>query len=69
MSEVIANGDDLRTARATFGGYCASGTSAWFKRHGLSFRKFMTVGLPAESLKVDELGRRVAAIAEERAAQ
>lgn len=66
MKDVIATGDDLREARARFGGYCASGTSAWFKRHGLSFRKFMTVGLPAEDLMVDDLGRRVAEIAEQR---
>lgn len=28
-------------------GFCASGTRAWFERHGLDFRAFMRDGLPA----------------------
>lgn len=63
---VIARIEDLHVARERFGGYCVNGTSKWFERHGLSFRVFIRHGYPTERLRVDELGSRVADIAEER---
>lgn len=66
---MIVRAEDLREARARYGGFCATGTLAWFKRHGLSFRKFMSEGLPIEQVRVDEFGDRVAMIALERKAR
>ena len=68
-TEVIAKSEDLHTARDRFGGYCVRGTDAWFARHGLSLREFLQNGYPVSKLRVDELGNRVADIAEERAAR
>lgn len=31
--------------------YCARGTRLFFKRHGLDYSKFITVGIPAEELE------------------
>lgn len=66
-TDVIAGVEDLRVARERFGGYCTRGSSAWFASHGLSFREFLQNGYPASRLRVDDLGNRVADIAEERA--
>lgn len=66
MSEVRVTPDDLRLARAEYGGFCARGIVQWFKRHNLSYRDFMQNGLPESVVRVDELGCRVADIAIER---
>jgi hypothetical protein len=64
--DVLVTGEDLRTARNRFGGFCASGSARWFTRQGLSLRYFLQHGYPASVLSVDEFGKRVAAMAHER---
>jgi hypothetical protein len=46
-------------------GYCASGTRAWFERHGLNYMEFLKNGLPAEAIlaRDDHLGNEVVRMA------
>lgn len=37
-------------------GFCASGSRAWFERHGLDFRAFVRDGLPASILEATGCG-------------
>lgn len=46
-------------------GYCVNGTRAWFRRHGLDFRKFLREGCDADVLLAtgDAMAQRVVEIA------
>lgn len=46
-------------------GYCASGTRAWFERHGLNYMDFLKNGIAAEQITAldDHLGNEVVRMA------
>ena len=43
-------------------GFCASGSRAWFDRHGLDFRAFVKDGLPASVLEATGCGIALALV-------
>jgi hypothetical protein len=43
-------------------GFCASGSRAWFERHGLDFRAFVRDGLPASALEATGCGMALALV-------
>ena len=49
MADLVTTAD-LRTVRDQMGGHCIGGTHAWFKHHGLDWRRFVQEGLPEADL-------------------
>lgn len=68
---ILVVASDLHEAKARYGGYCARGVDAWFKRHDLSLRHFLKNGYPIDVIEAtgDELGLRVAKVARERSSK